>query len=114
VVHVEAGAGGVTARVGSSGFRVAKGSVGSSTGLTGSCASGGGRPAIGTKAGTLTDVDAGGCENRGGRGTSGFPRSFSPIFGKSRMTGELYSGNASLKRGWVMFHEWLRAANARL
>jgi len=43
-----------------------------------------------------------------------FPLSFSPMFGKSRSSGEEYSGKISLNRGCSKFHEWLRAANWRL
>ena len=107
-VHATAGSAGAPARVGSSAFL---GATGSGSGAT--AAAGMGRTAAGMGAVADSENDGGGCDDPCG-GASGFPRSFSPMFGKSRMTGELYSGKASLKRGCVMFQEWLRAAKARL
>jgi len=52
------------------------------------------------------DVEAGRAEQV----DEGFPRSFSPIFGRSRSSGVEYSGKASLNLGCSKFHEWLRAA----
>ena len=107
-VHATAGSAGPPARIGSLAFL---GATGSGSGAI--AAAGMGCTAAGMGVVADSDNDGGGCDDPCG-GASGFRRSFSPMFGKSRMTGELYSGKASLKRGWVIFQQWLRAAKARL
>jgi len=54
------------------------------------------------------------CVGWEGVGSDDFPRTDSPMFGKSRIVGAQYSGNASLNLRCWTFQEWLLRAQARL